>query len=428
MNMVRAIEADRPDPETGFTPVADDSASRADRAGGTPSEGQPGRAAAIAFITDDTTEAALRGGLVESMGSVQVRRGGVRAACRALESGASPRVLVVDVTGVEDPVKELDKLALVCEPDTKVLVIGERTDIAFYRDVTRHLGIDEYLSKPLTRDKVSTLIGPYIAGAEPRRAQTRGGRVVAVCGARGGVGATTVAVNLGLQIAEQTHGHVALLDLHLRGGHAAMMLGMRPSAGLRLALEDPDRVDGLFLERVAIAAGDRLRVIAAEEPFDSEPVPTPAGVRQVMDLLRQRFNIIVVDMPMPPSPAEQEALLLARQVLIVLGPDVGSLRDAQQVRRLVTARAGAGRTMMVLNRAGAPGTLKTRLVEEGLGTKPDSIIPDLPRQLPHAANLGRSALSESSVLRRALAPLTQEISGIELRQTRGGLLGRLRRA
>jgi pilus assembly protein CpaE len=428
MNIVDTIESRSPIPETRVMHVTDGSAARADRPSIASADGQLGRAAAVAFISDDATEAALRGGLVELIGAVQIRRGGVRAACHALETEASPRVLVVDVSGTEDPLKELDALAAVCEPDTKVLVIGERTDIEFYRDVTRHLGIDEYLTKPLTRDKVSTLVGPYIAGAEPERAESRGGRVVAVCGARGGVGATTVAVNLALQMAEQTHGHIALLDLHLRGGHAAMMLGVSPGPGLRLALEDPDRVDGLFLERVAIAAGDRLRVIAAEEPFDSEPAPTRAGVKRVMELLRQRFNIIVVDMPTPPSPAEREALLPARQMLVVLGPDVGSLRDAQQVRRLATAHLGAGHTMMVLNRAAAPGALKSLLVAEGLGAKPDVIIPDLPKQLPRAANLGRPALTESAALRRALAPLTQEISGIEQRLKRGGLFGRMLRS
>lgn len=428
MNSADTVEAKASVSKTRTMHVADGSAGRPDRPSIASADGQPGRAAAIAFISDDATESALRGGLVELMGDVQIHRGGVRAACRALQTAASPRVLVVDVSGTDDPIRELDALAAVCEPDTKVLVIGERTDIEFYRDVTRHLGIDEYLTKPLTRDKVSTLVGPYIAGAEPGRAESRGGRVVAVCGARGGVGATTVAVNLALQMAEQTHGHIALLDLHLRGGHAAMMLGVSPGPGLRLALEDPDRVDGLFLERVAIAAGDRLRVIAAEESFNSEPAPTPAGVKRVMELLRQRFNFIVVDMPTPPSPAEREALLLARQALVVLGPDVGSLRDAEQVRRMVTAQLGAGHTMMVLNRAAAPGALKNLLVEEGLGAKPDVIIPDLPRQLPRASNLGRPALPESAALRRALAPLTQEISGIEQRRSGGGWFGRLLRS
>ena len=146
-----------------------------------------------------------------------------------------------------------------------------------------------------------------------------------------------------------------------------MMLGVRPGPGLRAALEEPEHVDGLLLDRVALAVGDRLRVIAAEEAMDSEPTPTAAGVKQVVKLLRQRFNVIIVDMPMPPSAAEREALLLARQALLVINPEVASLRDAQQVKRLVTAQIGGGRVLTVLNKASIAGGLSLDLVSEGLG-------------------------------------------------------------
>ena len=378
--------------------------------------GSRDRSAAMAFLLDDQTESALRGGLADQLSSVNIRRGGIKAAVRSLKNEASPRVLLVDVSGLEDdPVKALDDLAAVCSPDIKVIVLGDRADIEFYRLVTRRLGVDEYLRKPLTRDAVSSLIGPYIAGAEPEQDRNRGGRVVAVCGARGGVGATTVAANLALQISEQTRSHVALLDLHLRGGHAAMMLGERPGPGLRAALEDPDHVDGLLLDRVGIAIGDRMRVIAAEEAFDSDPTPTATGVNRVVKLLRQRFNVIVIDMPMPPSPAEREALLLARQALIVLHPDVASLRDAQQVKRLINTHIGAGRVLTVLNRATMPGALKADMIQQALGEKPEIVIPDLPKSLLRSANLGRAALKDSPALGRALMPLTQEISGVDLR-------------
>ncbi|HEY4044003.1 MAG TPA: hypothetical protein VGM32_19455, partial [Rhodopila sp.] len=148
MNSVDTVEAASPVSKPRPTHMADGSAGRPDRPSLASADGQSGRAAAIAFISDDATEAALRGGLIELMGDVQIHRGGIRAACRALQTAASPRVLVVDVSGTDDPIRELDALAVVCEPDTKVLVIGERTDIEFYREVTRHLGIDEYLTKP----------------------------------------------------------------------------------------------------------------------------------------------------------------------------------------------------------------------------------------------------------------------------------------
>lgn len=392
--------------------------------GGGTAEGQD-RGTAVAFLLDDATESALRGGLAELLGSVQIRRGGIRAACKALKNEPSPRVLIVDISNVEgDPVRELDALAGVCAPDMKVLVLGDRGDIEFYRLVTRRLGVDEYIRKPLTRDGAANLISPYIAGAEPERDRNRAGRIVVVCGARGGVGATTVATNLALQISEQTRSHVALLDLHLRGGHAAMMLGVRPDAGLRTALENPDRVDALFLQRVGIAISDRLRIVSAEEPFDAKPAPTAAGVTRVLELLRESFNIIVVDLPTPPSPAEREALVHARQALIVLTPDVASVRDAQQTRRLVNAQIGAGKSLIVLNRANMPGALEANLVEQGLGAKPEVLIPDMPKQLVKCANLGKPALRECPALRRSLAQLTQEISGVEQRAPKTSFFGR----
>ncbi len=207
-----------------------------------------------------------------------------------------------------------------------------------------------------------------------------------------------------------------------------MMLGARPGPGLRAALEDPEHVDGLLLDRVAISVGDRMRIIAAEEPIEADPTPTAAGMARVIKLLRQRFNVIVIDMPMPPSAAEREALLLARQALVVLNPDVGSLRDAQQAKRLINTQIGAGRVLTVLNRANMPGALKLNMVQEGLGAKPEVIVPNLSKQLMRAANLGRPALNECTARRRALTPLTQEISGVNLRPGPGRLLRVLRRS
>jgi pilus assembly protein CpaE len=380
----------------------------------------------VAFVDDEASETALRGGLAEVAAELQLRRGGVRAAARALEKEPTPRVLLVDVSGVADPVAALEELATVCMPDVRVLVIGETADIGLYRQLTRELGVAEYIHKPLTRGAVAQLLAPYALNqAEGTNAASRGGGVVAVCGVRGGSGATTVAVNLALQLAEVTHGHVALLDLHLRGGAAAAMLGATPGAGLRIALEEPDRVDALFLDRAAIPIGERLRLIAAEEPLDSLPQPAEDGMRRLMALLRKRFNHVVIDLPMPPSPADRIALAEAKLRVVVLGPDVVGIRDALAARKFLSA-GGASRVMTVLNRAGMPGTLKTRLVEEGLGGAPDITIPDLPRVLPRAANLGRPALKESAALRRALAPLTQEIAAVRGAAAKPrGLLARL---
>jgi RNA polymerase sigma factor (sigma-70 family) len=136
--------------------------------------------------------------------------------------------------------------------------------------MSRDLGVAEYLCKPLTRDLVSRILAPFLAGNLVAAGGPRGARVVTVSSLRGGAGGTTVAVNLALHLAAVSRGHVALLDLNLHGGTSAMMLGLKPGTGLRTALEQPDRVDALLLERLATPVQDRVRLIAAEEPLEVE--------------------------------------------------------------------------------------------------------------------------------------------------------------
>ncbi len=388
-------------------------------------DGRIDRPPFLAFVTDENSESALRGGLVELLPAPDIRRGGIRAAIRALEREESPRLMLVDITGDSDPLEALEALSLVCAPDARVAVIGGQNDIDFYRQVTRDLGAAEYLATPLTRDRVLNLLAPLLTGDEVDSFDQRGGRIVAVCGAKGGVGGTTLAVNLALQLGATTRGHVALLDLHMRGGHAAMLLGLRASNGLRSALERPERIDALYLDRIAVPFGDRLRIFAADEGLDTDPNPTAAGVTTLLDLMSRRFNQIVIDLPMPPQGAERAVLSLARQALVVFGPDLGGLRDAEAARRMIGQMAGAGRTLTVLNRAGMPGALSAALIREGLGADPDCVIPDLPKPVAKALNEGKPVVDVSSVFRRALAPLTQEISGTGHGHKRPNLFKRL---
>jgi pilus assembly protein CpaE len=388
----------------------------------------PDRVPVLAFIADEQSEAALRGGLGPLVEDLQIRRGAVAAAIRAMEREPTPKVLIVDVAGIEDPTADLEALAAVCEPDVRVLVVGDRHDLPLYRRLTHDLGVHEYIYKPLTRDHVARLFGPAIAGAVvEREAAGRGGRVVSVLNARGGAGATTVAANLALEIAAATRSHVALVDLHLRGGTVGLSLGVKPGSGLRIALEHPDRVDALFLERAAIPVGERVRVIAAEEPMDAAPMASAESVKRLLDLLRHRFNTIVVDLRSPPGGVEKAVMSASRQVLITFGPDVAGVRDSLALKRMVLAQGAGSHPLLVLNRLGIPGGLTLPLVQEGLGGRPDCVLPWQPKQILRALNLGQPASVACPALKRALAPLVREVSGTATERRRGGLFGWLRR-
>ena len=367
----------------------------------------------VAFVDDEVTASALRTGLAVLGTELDLRRGTIHQAVRYFERDAPGQAIIVDIAGEQNPQGVLDNLARVCPPDVRVFVIGDNTEISFYRLLVQDLGVSEYLPKPLTRDVVQRLLLSHLGVGITGPTGMRGGHLVAVCGARGGVGTSSIALNLAYELMGTIKGHVALVDFHVQGGEIALMLSVRPGPGLRIALEEADRVDSLFLERVAIAIEPRLRLIAAEESFDADLTITEAGVARVLDLLLQKFNFVVADIPMPLPPAMQRIVMLARQVVVVLTPDVASLRDTQAIRQLVTGLTGADRVITVLNRYDMKGGLEVPMIEKALGIRPDVVIPDLGKRMLEAINLGIPAVQRVPALRRHLASLVREIAGVD---------------
>src|SRR5258708_17181523 len=180
------------------------------------------RSRIVCFVNDEISAAALRKGLEGS--NLSIRRGTIRNAIRMLETDSELFALVVDISGIDDPFIELTRLASVCPPDVRVALIGESREITFYRELLE-IGVSEYLPRPLTRDIVQDQLRPKLIGDVAPGPTDRGGHVISICGAQGGAGATSSAINLSLEIAHTTKAKGALLDLHLQGGETAVMLG-----------------------------------------------------------------------------------------------------------------------------------------------------------------------------------------------------------
>lgn len=370
----------------------------------------------VCFVNDELSAAALRKGLDGS--NLVIRRGTIRHATRMLETDTDLYALVTDISGIDDPFTELERLASVCPPDVKVALIGDNREIVFYRELME-IGLTEYLPTPITRDMVLDQLRPKLIGDVAPAQNDRGGHVVSICGAQGGAGATSVAINLALQLAETTKAKVALLDLHLQGGETAVMLGVRPGPGLRIALENPMRADTLFLERAAIEVNDRVCLISGDEELDAKLDITEAGVRHVLGLLRQRFNYVVVDVPVPFPASIYPVIQMSRHVLVLLEAEVTGLRNAHALRNAVTNIAGKDRVFTLLNRADRAGGLPRATIVKALGAEPDMVIPDLGKGMTQAVNLGVPALKHVSGLRRHLAPIVREITGVGAKKRAG---------
>ncbi len=351
------------------------------------------RPSLVAYACDADTEAALREGLSEDTGAaIDIRRGGIRGAIAAMRKSSTPRSLIIDIGGEAQPLTALSGLADVLEPDVQVLAIGDRSDLDFYRQITRGVGCADYLAKPLTREMVLRHFAPLVSGRSAEAGATRGGHFLAVTGARGGSGATTIASYLAWHFAVDRRQHTALLDVDLHRGNTAMLLGVRITGGLRTALETPERVDELFIERTAQIldnnpAADRLSVLASEERLSEPLFYEPGAAARLMRMMQRRYAVIVGDVPLVQAPHVIDFMSLAQRRILVMEPTIVSMRDTLRLLAMPTS-SQTPRPVIVLNKADQPGSLSRKQVSDGLGVIPDVVVPDVSKQLGTAATLG----------------------------------------
>jgi pilus assembly protein CpaE len=384
----------------------------------------------IAFVNDAQAETAIRDGLADVLpDGLDIRRGGVRAAIAAMQKSVTPRVLLIDISARDNPVGALTELSEVVEPDVCVLAIGDIDDINFYREVTRGLGVLEYLPKPLTRDVVARHFGPLVLGQTPSANIVLGARMVSITGAHGGVGASVIAANLAWYLGVGKRRHTVLLDADLHRGTAALLLNAPQGLGLRAALEAPERIDSLLAERAAQPAADRLHVLAGLEDLAEIPNYADGAAARLLEALRRRYNFIVADAPFAPINFNRDLLDLGHQRVLVMLPTLSCVRDTLRLLQLVPGALQTKRATVVLNRLGMPGGLTRRQVEDALGMKIDVVLPDLPKQVEMATAVGEPIAAARGPFRAGIMELALQIAGndaLDIERAEPGVVKRRR--
>jgi pilus assembly protein CpaE len=371
---------------------------------------RPDRLAVLAFLSDPASEQVLRDGLGDLVANgIDIRRGNIKAAIAAMAKLQSPEVLIVDVSGEASPLRALGELSGVVEPGVRVLVIGETDDVDFYRQITRAFGVAEYIFKPITREAVARHFMPLITRKVLGEDATRGGRVIAMMGTRGGVGATTIAGNVAWYLGMSGKRHTVFVDADLHMGSGALLLGGKAGPDLRLALENPDQIDAAFIDHAVQPVADRLHVLAGDENLQAPLRYIPGSARLLIEALRVRYNFIVLDLPFLPIPSHRELLSLAHHRVVVMDPTLASVRDALRLLALPNGPMQPQSPTLVLNRCGRPGGLTRKQIEAALKAKIDVVFPDIPKQLNEFVGHGEPAVSHRGPFRQAIADLSRQI-------------------
>jgi pilus assembly protein CpaE len=338
----------------------------------------------------DTTEVAERASTDRrlSRATTEIRVGGLQEALAYYTEKPTPPLIIVEcVDGPEVLLNGLDRLAECCDPGTKVIVIGAHNDVALYRELMRR-GVSEYLVPPIDPlSMIRSITGLYADPATPFM-----GRGLAFVGAKGGVGASTIAHNVAYGLAEGVQANTVVVDYDLAFGTAGLDFNQDPIQGVADALSKPDRLDPVLLDRMIARCGERLSLFAAPASLDDDYDIAPEAFEEVTNKIRATAPYIVFDLPHLWSGWMRKTLLAADEVVMVAAPDLASLRNAKNLIELVRrARPNDAPPQLILNQIGLPGRPEIPVKEfaKALGMEPALCIPFDAKLFGQAANNGQ---------------------------------------
>lgn len=378
-----------------------------------------------AFVCDDNSFDLLRAVCAElGWAPEKVNKGGMRNAVQTLSITASPQILFVDMSESGDPLNDINSLAEVCEPGTVVIAAGQVNDVRLYRDLVAS-GIQDYLLKPFGADQVrDALAQAQAVFMAPRDAAPEHPHMtIAVVGTRGGVGASSLATSLAWLLSEKKKKPTALLDLDVHFGTAALALDLEPGRGLTDAIENPSRIDGLFIERAMVRASDTLAILSAEAPIN-QPMLTDGGAYyQLLEEFRAAFECSVIDLPRAMLIQHPHLMSDVNVTLVVTELTLAGARDTIRVLAWLRSNAPQSRLLVVANRvhAGSP-EISRKDFENSIERKVDVLIPFDVRVGAQAAKLGKTiaeAAKGGKVGAACIAMLTEVLGAAEAEEMPG---------
>jgi pilus assembly protein CpaE len=319
---------------------------------------------------------------------LKVQMGGIAAAAEAYRGSPTPNVIIIESESRgEDLLTGLDQLAEVCDPATRVIAVARINDIVLYRELVRR-GVSDYLIAPVTvLDLVRAIWGLFNAGdAKPV------GRTIAVVGAKGGVGSSTIAHNIAWAAARDLGLDSVVADLDLPFGTAGLDYNQDPPQGIADAVSSPERVDTAFVDRLLSKCTDHLSLLAAPATLERVYDFGADAFDAVFDVLRTSVPCIVLDVPHVWAGWTRRTLVSADSILIVAAPDLANLRNAKNLIDLVRgARPNDERPHYCLNYVGVPKRPEIKAADfaKALEAEPAAVIGFEPQLFGTAANNGQ---------------------------------------
>ncbi|MBV9418530.1 MAG: CtpF protein [Alphaproteobacteria bacterium] len=383
--------------------------------GAAPHERPVPRISIAAFVEFPDSGAALQRAGADrrlSKAHMNVQLGGINAAVEHFQGQVTPNLLIVETRlNGQEALAELDRLAEVCDPTTKVIVVGRVNDVELYRELMRR-GASEYLVAPLNPlHLIEVISGLYL---DPEAAPI--GRVITFVGARGGSGSSTLAHNVGWCIAEELRINTTIVDLDLPFGTTGLDFNDEPGQGVADALTAPERLDDVLLDRLLIKRGDHLSIFATPAVIDRDYEAPADAYESVLDAVRSSTPCVIVDVPHMWTPWIKQTLIAADDNVIVTTPDLASLRNAKNIVELLRQhRPNDTPPKLVINQVGVQKRpeIPAKDFAETLGLEPSLVLNFDAQLFGAAANNGQmiNEVGPKSVIAQGIRTLAELVTG-----------------
>ncbi|WP_169546076.1 nucleotide-binding protein [Sneathiella aquimaris] len=384
----------------------------------------------MAFVDDEQTLEIFRQEASENGWSVDaILDGGIHVAVDRIEAGHSPKIIFADISRSLDPEGDVTRLVRKMGPDNSLVILGASNDVSVFRRMVA-LGASDYLVKPITPELLADAV-QRLDQASSANKLSKGSRLTVIIGVRGGVGASTIATNLSWIMANEEKLTTALIDLDLHFGTTTLALDIETGGGFREALENPHRLDKLFLDSAISKSGDKLAVLGTEEPIDEFVDINPDSVDALIGEVNQDYNQVVIDLPRHLLPSQGALLASADTVVLVADQTLAGIRDINRITQAMTSLSTKGRILRVVSRVGADRAAQVsksdfaRALEEPI----DCTIPEDAKTLTICANAGKAipSVATKAPISKALRELAAVVSDYQ-EPKKKGFFGRMKKS
>ncbi len=362
--------------------------------------------------------------------SLRITSGGIAAAANMFSGAPTPNLIILETkANVGSLLAELAPLAAVCDPTTKVVIVGYYNDIGLYRELIRN-GISEYMVQPVAMPDILAAMASIFVDPEAEPL----GRSIAFIGSKGGTGSSTIAHNCAFGISNLFSTETILADLDLPYGTANIDFDQDPAQGIAEAVFAPDRLDEVFLDRLLTKCSEHLSLLAAPSLLDRAYDFDGQAFQPVLDVLQRSAPVTVLDVPHAWSEWTRSVLASVDEVVIAAVPDLANLRNTKNMLdALRKMRPNDKPPHLILNQVGMPKRPEISPSDfcEPLEIDPIAIIPFDINLFGNAANSGRmiSEVDPRSPTAETFSQISHIVTGrAAIRKAKkGGLLGLLKR-